>query len=70
MNLIKDPWSLQTCMIRISFLTSVSNRRSYLFNRVLNQTFNTFKWDRYGYYLKNMGIVKDMNIVILVYAGS
>lgn len=46
MNLIKDPWSLQTCVIRFSFLTSFSNMRSYLLNRVLNQTFNTFKWDK------------------------
>lgn len=46
MNLIKDPWSLQTYVIRISFLTSFSNRRSYLINGVLNQTFNTFKWDK------------------------
>lgn len=46
MNLIKDPRSLQTYVIRISFLTSFSNRRSYLINGVLNQTFNTFKWDK------------------------
>lgn len=46
MNLIKDPWALQTCVIRISFLTSFSNIRSYLINGVLNQTFNTFKWDK------------------------